>query len=363
MLRPPARLLINLPSWLGDLVMAEPVVRELSERWAAVGAADRVSLAGPSHLLGVLDGRFPGARRIPHQGRGGERAAAWRGHDAALLLTGSFRSAWTAARAGIPMRVGWARDWRGALLTHGARPARERGGVPLGLGRARRRPRYLPRPFADDCAELCAIAGVFVRDPRPRLDPDPAADDAVAARLAAVGLDPGDLVVACVGARSGSAKAYPAEHWVAALGELGRPVALVGGPGEEGVVRAVADALPACAALLGPVLGLPELVALCARARLVLAADSGSRHVAAAAGAPVLCVAGPTDPRYGAWDLETTALLRVEVPCGPCHRETCPLSGDEHHACMRGVLPARLAAEAADLLGYHPRPAAPDTRP
>jgi heptosyltransferase-2 len=352
-LQPPQRLLVRLPSWLGDLVMAEPVVRALYERWEAAGAAERISLAAPAHLLPVLEGRFAMARRIPHVGRGGERAADWRGHDAALLLAGSFRSAWTAWRAGIPERIGWRRDWRGPLLTLGARPALERGGVPLGVALVRGRPRYLPRPYSDDCAELLALAGLFVRDPRPRLVPAEGASGAVDARLSSAGFDGAELVVACVGAREGSAKAYPPERWAAALGALGRRVALVGGSGEEAPVRAVAAALPSGSgvALIDPVLDLPELVALCARARLVLAADSGSRHVAAASGAPVVCMVGPTDPRWGSWDLETTLLVREEVPCGPCHLERCPLSGEERHACMLRIEPERVAALAEAQLG------------
>ena len=38
-----ARLLIRLPNWLGDLVMAEPVIRAADERGGA-------TLVGPAHL-------------------------------------------------------------------------------------------------------------------------------------------------------------------------------------------------------------------------------------------------------------------------------------------------------------------------
>ncbi|MEW6072553.1 MAG: hypothetical protein AB1726_08175, partial [Planctomycetota bacterium] len=161
-LHPAARLLVRLPSWLGDLVMAEPTVRACYARAAAAGAPERLSLAGPDHLLPVFEGAFPGARRIPHRGRGGERRADWRGHDAALLLTGSFRSAWVSWRAGILRRAGWARDGRGWLLTDAMRPARERGGVPLGAGVRGRRPRHLPRPFGATCVELAGLLGVAV---------------------------------------------------------------------------------------------------------------------------------------------------------------------------------------------------------
>jgi ADP-heptose:LPS heptosyltransferase len=98
------------------------------------------------------------------------------------------------------------------------------------------------------------------------------------------------------------------------------------------------------------VVDLPELVSLAARARLVLAPDNGVRHVAVAAGASVVTFCGPTDPRHTADHLERQRVLRVEVPCGPCHLERCPLGGEEHHACLRGLDPDAIVAAGEELL-------------
>ena len=344
---------MRLPSWLGDLVQAEPALRALGARVPA----DRLSLAAPADLLALLDGVLPGARRLPVAGRGGERAADWRGHDVAVLLTGSFRSAWTAALAQIPRRVGHARDLRRWLLTDALRPALERGGVPLGLGRPRRSrlgPRYLPRPFGATCVELVGLLGVGVRDPRPRLSFEPAYAQRVLARL---GLDAGeDYVVANVGARPGSAKGFPPASWVRVLdvlaASLDAPVVLTSGPGEEEAVREVARAVRRARVLpcAGPAASLVELAALLAGARLVLATDSGPRHLAVAVGAPVASVSGPTDPRHSADQLRRQRMLRVEVPCGPCHRERCPLAGAHANRCMHEVDPEDMARLALELV-------------
>jgi heptosyltransferase-2 len=134
--------------------------------------------------------------------------------------------------------------------------------------------------------------------------------------------------------------------------QLDLPVVLVCGPGEEPflaqVGRAVKRTRPL--ALVDPVAGLGELVALCAGARVVLTADSGPRHVALAAGARVVCVAGPTDPRHAADHLEELRLVRRVVECGPCHREVCPLTGAAHHACMSEIQPAELVECAVALV-------------
>ena len=358
-LRTDERLLVRLPNWLGDLVMAEPAVRALYLRYAADGAAERLSLAAPAHLLTIFEDAFEGARRIPLADRRDACAEAWRGHDVALLLTGSFRTAWAAVRARIPRRVGWARDGRGWLLTTTMRPALERGGLPLGVGTSGRGRRYLPRPFGASCIELLGLLGVSVADTRPRLAVPPELLDRVRARLADAGWDLGaPFALANVGSRPESAKGYPAELWGRALESLARdaglPVLLVGGPGEREAVRAVASGLRDTThlALLDPPATLRELAALCSLAGVVLTADSGPRHVAEAVGAPVACVAGPTDPRHTADHLETTRLVRVEVPCGPCHLERCPERGEDWLRCMKRVEPERLARAALDLYRY-----------
>lgn len=341
------RVLVRLPAWLGDLVMAEPSLRALLER---VGR-ERLTLAGDAHLLSVFDGGYEGVRRVERDGTG------WGGHDVAVLFTSSFRSAWTAWRAGIPRRVGWLRDGRGLLLTDGARPMRERGARPLGIGRAGRAPRYAPRPFGTDCAELVGMIGVPVRDTRPRIVVRGSPVLATTARLARLGIA-GDqpFLVANVGARPGSAKGYPGRAWARVLdtlaAELDLPVLLTAGPGEEDACRLVTEAVRRArtVSLVAPVASLVELAAVFAGAELVLATDSGPRHLANAVGARVACVAGPTDPRHTADHLERQALVRVEVPCGPCHRELCPLEGEDTLRCMHAVDPVELARRALALV-------------
>jgi heptosyltransferase-2 len=357
-----ARVLVRLPAWLGDFVMSEPIVRALAA-WLAGGT---LTLCARAEHLALFEGRFPHAGRISVE-RGRAAARAWRGHDAAFLCTGSFRSAWRAFTAGIPRRVGFARDGRGLLLTDALAPARERGATPLGLGRPGGGRRFLPRPLERSLAELLGCLGVPVRDARPRLELQPAWLGAARARRQRLGLAPDEpYLLANVGARPGSAKGCAPELWRAVLDELerrtGLPLLLVCGPGEEAVLAAARDGLRAARAVVGPPAALPELAALCAEARLVLTADSGPRHVARALGAAVVSVAGPTDPRHTAGERGREVLVRTVVPCGPCHRERCPLAGEDHHACMTRIEPERVVAAALGLLARAPSvtiPAAP----
>lgn len=347
------RVLVRLPSWLGDFVMSEPLVRALHARLAR-GA---LTLTGRAAHLALLEERFPRARALALEAPGS--AGAWRGHDVALLATGSFRSAWRAWRAAIPRRVGFARDGRGWLLTDALEPARERGATPLGLGRPGRGRRFLPRPLERGLCELAGLLGLPVRDLRPRLVVRPAWLAAARARRAGLGLAAEEpYLLANVGARPGSAKGFPPELWKATLGALAQraalPVLLVAGPGEESALEALQGTSGALRAVRAPVAGLTELAALCAEARLVLGADAGPRHVARAVGAAQVIVAGPTDPRHTAGERVRETLLRHEVPCGPCHRERCPLVGAEAHACMTRLEPQRLVAAALAALAGPP---------
>ncbi len=326
-LRGGERVLVRVPDWLGDLVMAEPALRALHARCGPL------TLAGKPRLMEVLGDALPGCPRVD-----AAHAAHWRGHDVAVLLVNSFRSAWIARRAAISRVLGWSRDARGWLLSEAFEPALERGAAPVGIGTVGRGARYLPRPFGNTCVELVQWLGVTVNDPRPRLAASATARARASRRLSGLGLTETDrFTLVNAGGRPGSAKAYPVEQWIEALRLHSEPLLLVCGPGEETSVREIAAALPNAHACVDEVAGLPELVALCERASLVLTADSGPRHVAAAVGTPLAVVCGPTDPRHTADFTERTRLARALVACGPCHRETCPNTGESHLRCMRSV--------------------------
>ncbi len=339
-----ARLLIRVPNWLGDLVMAEPVLRAADEHGGA-------TLVGPARLLALFDGRLQNCERLCT-----DQPRAWRDHDAALLLSGSFRSAWIAARAGIPVRAGLSRDARGWLLTHSMTPARELGRVPIGLGVHGRGPRWLPRHFGGVCVELASLVGLDVHDRRPRLAPSSSAREAVRARLKVRGLSRGEpFIVANVGSRPGSAKGAPAQVWSAMLASIAmrteRPLVLVSGPAEEQVLARVLEAgTPTRAfALDGAPLDLAELCALFAEARLVVSADTGPRHLAVAVGTPVVVVCGPTDPRHTCDHLQRVRFVRASQDCSPCHRELCPLTGDAQLACFTRIDSLEVARAALEL--------------
>ena len=89
------------------------------------------------------------------------------------------------------------------------------------------------------------------------------------------------------------------------------------GPGEAPLAQAVVDASDG-AAILAPPTRIADLVRLSRAAAVVVSGDTGPLHVAAAAGAPLVALFGPTDPlRNGPWAAEDVFVSRYDT-CG-CH--------------------------------------------
>jgi heptosyltransferase-2 len=354
---PPARVLVRMPSWLGDFVMAEPVVRALHERWSRASCVDRLTLVGPERFLALLDHlRTDGVRRIAVERGAVPDPSAWREHDVALLLDGSMRSAWAAFAAQIPERVGFASGGRTALLTQWIAPARERGGAPLGIGTPGAWPRRIPRPFTSACIELAAACGLEVTQRTPMLRVEENALSRVHARLAHAGDSTrGRMILVHAGARPDSAKGVPPATWVALLRSMGGStdrIVVTCAPGEESNARVVRDLVPNVTVLDDPPLDLPELLAAHALADFVLTSDTGPRHLAqAAAKCPIVVLCGPTDPRHTSDHDERVRIARVDVPCGPCHQELCPQPGSSRHRCMKEIDPARVATSSSGAKG------------
>lgn len=95
----------------------------------------------------------------------------------------------------------------------------------------------------------------------------------------------------------------------------GAAVALMGGPGDEPVSKAVAAQVRAAQIIdLTGTLALTETAACLSRARLFVGNDSGLMHMAAAAGTPTLGLFGPTDERiYGPWGARAEAVRAGEA--------------------------------------------------
>lgn len=336
----PARILVRLPNWLGDGVMAAPSLRALRRRFPSA----EIILHGRRLFEGVFADSDLHHRFLPLAAGSGKEAAdvaAIRAAapDAAVILPHSFRSASAPWRARVPVRIGYAREGRRCLLTHALAPHRAGAGI-------------APVPMQHQYLELVAVLGADGVPADGALGVGAEAAAAADAWLAERGIGPAEKPLALnPGASFGPSKVYPLEFLAEAAARarvagLG-PIVVLCGPGEEALARELSQRIgpPVVSAADAPP-PLPVLKGILARSRAVITTDAGPRHLATALGVPAVVLMGPTDPRFTASMLERTAILRRDVPCGPCHYKVCPLD----HRCLREIPPAEVVEALGELL-------------
>ena len=116
-------------------------------------------------------------------------------------------------------------------------------------------------------------------------------------------------------------------------GELGFSILLTWGPGEEKMVKQIADTMRQ-RYWMAPPTTISESIALYKQLTLFVGCDSGPLHLCAALGVPTVSVWGPTHPaRNGAYGAGHQAVYH-ELPCSFCWKRKCPVGT---HECMDRV--------------------------
>jgi len=111
-----------------------------------------------------------------------------------------------------------------------------------------------------------------------------------------------------------------------ALRDRGHSVLVGFGPGERPLATPLLAKAPGTRAVDGAALGLLGLAGVMRECAVVVAADTGPLHLAAAVGVPTVALFGPKDPaRYGprAHGSVRHEIVFHHVPCRPCRRRTC----------------------------------------
>lgn len=328
--------------------MATPFIRGLFQRFPEA----EITLLMNRHLHPLLEGspwvehcQFWPPRKKTAEAKAQQRALLEalraREFDLAVMLPNSLRSAWLCFRAGAKRRVGFKRDGRSLLLTDGLPvPNRVKGG-------------YEPMPLCDYYAVLAAALGMPHPGDDLTLFLTGEADSAVEARLAKEGVRPEQpLVVLCPGANFGASKCWDPQRF-AAVGDhlvrrFGAAIVISPGPGEEPLAEAISDAMNEQSYLLtNPCLTLGELKSLIADADLLLGNDTGPRHFGRAFDTPRVTVFGPTEQRWTDTSHDHESIVKVDVPCGPCHKKVCPL---EEQVCMTRVTVEMVARACEEQL-------------
>jgi len=128
----------------------------------------------------------------------------------------------------------------------------------------------------------------------------------------------------------------------------GFAVALAGTKRDQQRCRRIAAGAPGTCDLSGKTTP-AQLAALIRRAEVAVTNDSGSMHVAASLGKPMVSVFGPTNPVHIGPYQRPESVVRVDLPCSPCNYRRlsqCPFD----HACMKQVTSAMVVERARKIL-------------
>jgi heptosyltransferase-2 len=339
------KILVIGPSWVGDTILAQPLLRRLREN----DPHAQLDVLSPAWTLPLL-------QRMPEVSHGiaspfahGElqvaarlalaREVRARRYDRAIVLPNSFKSALVPWLAHIPLRTGYAGEFRYPLLND-----------------VRRLDVQALPTMAERFAALAQPKGATLTRPLPSLHLT--VDTAARAQLLTqLGLDASAQPVACLcpGAEYGLAKRWPAEYFAELARQLqidGNQVWVIGSSKDRALGADIARQSGGAAIDLTGRTSLAQAVDLLSSARCVVSNDSGLMHVAAALDIPLLALYGSSSPSFTPPLSARAQVLKLDLPCSPCYERECPL---QHFHCMRHLTPARVQRALMPMQSSSPK--------
>ena len=331
--------LVVLPNWVGDTVLALPVLD-------ALAASDRqLVVLGQPHLGPLLESQKSISEFISRRPADAETVYLLRQAECgeAVVLPNSIRSARLVQQAAIPQRWGYSnRSPEGLVRRFLLQPA---------ISDRRERHRHQ----AEDYAELLTAMNVATPQewiPQLELSPDQRRESR--ALLARANLD-GDrqpLIGLFAGAEFGPSKRWPWRRFAELAQAMRRQVpncqlVILAGPKETWIAVRVHEESGKINPVVGPDLDLGRLAAFMTNLDLLVTNDSGPMHMAAALGIPSLAIFGPTDPRRTSPVGHNNQVLYSNRWCSPCFRKRCPLI---RHGCMRDITVDSAVTHALQML-------------
>jgi heptosyltransferase-2 len=329
------KILVVGPSWIGDSILAQPLMKLLHERHRDL----KIDVLAPAWTFPVVE-RMPEVRHaIPSPFAHGElkfserralgRALRTESYDQAIVLPNTLKSSFVPWFARIPRRTGYRGEMRWGMLNDVRRldkqalPQMPQRYAALGLDRGKALPAALPQPRLETSSAKRAQT------------------------LYALGLRTDERIVAlCPGAEYGPAKRWPPSYFAEvarALSRSGDTALLIGSAKDapicEDIVRLSQGA---CRNLCGAT-SLDQAIDVLASARLAITNDSGLMHIAAALGTPLVAIYGSSTPEHTPPMSPHARIVKLDMPCSPCFERTCPLG---HFNCMMNLKPEQVLAHA-----------------
>lgn len=334
----PKNILVRMPNWIGDLVMATPILTDLRTAFpkAEITAMCRTPISELLKEDKAIDELFsftkPSNEFLRREERRDITAKIQTGkYDLGILLTNSFSSAWIFWQGGIERRIGFACDLRSFLLTDRVPVSKKQEHlvstykrllVPLGIPISDTAPRlYVTEKEVEESKVLLYQRG-YVKGKK------------------LIGINPG--------ATYGSAKCWPPERF-RALAELLAKEAFVvffGDAATASLVKEICQGLPEQVMNLAGITSLRELACIIKDCDVLVTNDSGPMHIGAALGTPLVALFGSTDEIETGPFGQSESVIHKHVSCSPCFKRTCPID----FRCMKQISVEEVAARVWQLI-------------
>jgi heptosyltransferase-2 len=337
---PSPKLLVVGPSWVGDMVMAQALYRQLAQR----SPRPEIHVLAPAWSLPLLE-------RMPEVSRAIELPA---GHGE-LALRKRYRLGRSLRSADYAQAIVLPRSWKSALVPYFARARRRtgyRGEWRYGLINDMRRfdPARLDQTvkrFGTLGTPVDGSAPPAIEAPRLRVQPD---NLARLERSLALGSRAGSPIALLPGAEYGPAKRWPVGHFAALaerLAQSGRQVWVLGSAKETALGEQIAARKPHSIVNLCGRTSLADAVDLLSACPVAVSNDSGLLHIAAAVGCYVVALYGSSSPDFTPPLTRRKRIFHLGLECSPCHQRSCPL---QHLRCLNEISVDEVLA-AVDLAG------------
>ena len=272
------RILIRGTNWIGDAVMSIPAMREIRRIFpkSHISLLVRPWVKDVYSVVEFVDEVLEYDREGVHRGVGGLRRIAAtlrrKKFDMAILLQNAFEAAWLAWLAGIPVRLGYARDARAFLLTHACRID----------------PRVRSVHQAYYYLGILSAAGLIDIAPwehpefplRIQIGVRPGDVESAKDMLRAQGIGAGQVVIGLnPGAYYGGAKRWLSDRYADVADALARKhgarIVIFGAAGERRIADEIAQRMKSAPVVLSGQTTLGQLMGLLKECRLLITNDSG----------------------------------------------------------------------------------------
>jgi heptosyltransferase-2 len=315
----PQNIVIRMPNWVGDCVMATPVLTDLRHRFpsAKITVMCHEKLAKlfehDEDIDEVFGFTYPNGwlPRLHNRDLVARLRAAE--YDLGILLPNSFSSAWWFWQGGVCQRLGYRGHWRRFLLT-----------------KALKEPVHIEtQHLVLTYKMLLEPLGISLSGSRPRIHLLPKEVEAARELLARQGVPAeAKLIGINPGAAFGTAKCWLPERFRAVtellLKDSRNYIIYFGDPTGAPLVKSICSGLPERVINLAGGTNLRELVALIQLCDVLLTNDSGPMHIAAAVETPLVALFGSTsDVKTGPYG--QAIVIHKHVPCSPCYKKVCPI--------------------------------------